>query len=165
MQLRVGLAGLGALVLAMFFDVLFVPGPRVLGIENTDLGLHFLHWRRFGFGELAGGNLALWNPHIYAGVPFFGGMQSALLYPPNGLFLALPLPLAANLSIALNVWPPRSCRRWARRDSTRAARSSSSASRGRPRSRAESPAVQESCAKGAISWRSRRSSSGRRCCS
>lgn len=107
MRLRVGLAGLaglGALVLAMFFDVLFVPGPRVLGIENTDLGLHFLHWRRFGFGELAGGNLALWNPHIYAGVPFFGGMQSALLYPPNGLFLALPLPLAANLSIALNVW-------------------------------------------------------------
>jgi hypothetical protein len=104
MPLRAGLGGLAVLVLAMFFDVLFVPGPRVLGIENTDLGLHFLHWRRFGFGELASGNLALWNPHIYAGVPFFGGMQSALLYPPNWLFLVLPLPLAANLSIALNVW-------------------------------------------------------------
>ena len=98
------LAGLAGLVLAMFADVLLWPGTRVLGVENTDLGLHFLHWRSFGFGELARGNLALWNPHVYAGEPFFGGMQSALLYPPNVLFLVLPLPLAANWSIALNVW-------------------------------------------------------------
>ena len=98
------LAGLAGLVLALFVDVLFWPGTRVLGVENTDLGLHFLHWRSFGFGELARGNLALWNPHVYAGEPFFGGVQSALLYPPNALFLVLPLPLAANWSIALNVW-------------------------------------------------------------
>jgi len=31
-------------------------------------------------------------------------MQSALLYPPNWLFLALPLTLATNWSIALSVW-------------------------------------------------------------
>jgi hypothetical protein len=98
------LAGLAGLVLAMFVDVLLWPGTRVLGVENTDLGLHFLHWRSFGFGELARGNLALWNPHVYAGEPFFGGVQSALLYPPNALFLVLPLPLAANWSVALNVW-------------------------------------------------------------
>ena len=102
--LPAGLGGLAALLFAMFFDVLIAPGPRVLGVDNTDLALHFLHWRNFGFGELARGNLALWNPHIYGGVPFFGGMQSALLYPPNWLFLALPLPLAANWSVALNVW-------------------------------------------------------------
>ena len=104
MPRALGLAGLAAAVLAMFFDVLVAPGSRVLGAHNTDLALHFLHWRSFGFGELAQGNIALWNPHIYGGVPFFGGMQSALLYPPNWLFLVLPLPLAANWSIALNVW-------------------------------------------------------------
>jgi hypothetical protein len=98
------LAELTALVLAVFFDVLFAPGGRVLGLENADLGLMFLHWRQFGFEELARGNLALWNPHVYGGIPFFGGMQSALLYPPNLLYLALPAPLAANWSIALNVW-------------------------------------------------------------
>ena len=98
------LAGLGALVLAMFVDLLLWPGTRVLGVENGDLGLHFLHWRNFGFGELARGNLALWNPHVYAGEPYFGGMQSALLYPPNALFLALPLAVAANWSVAFNVW-------------------------------------------------------------
>jgi hypothetical protein len=99
-----GLAALALLVLAMFVDLLLWPGSRVVGVENTDLGLHFLHWRNFGFGELARGNLALWNPHVYAGEPFFGGVQSALLYPPNALFFVLPLPAAANWSIALNVW-------------------------------------------------------------
>jgi len=101
---RAGLAGLAALVLAMFFDVLCLPGGVVVGAENTDIGLHFLHWRRFGFDELADGNLPLWNPHIYAGVPYFGGMQSALLYPPNWLFMLMPATLAANWTIALNAW-------------------------------------------------------------
>ena len=99
-----GLGVLTALVLAMFFDVLLAPGARVVGADSTDLALHFLHWRRFGFGELAQGNLALWNPHVFGGAPFFGGFQSALLYPPNWLYLVLPLSVAANLGIALNVW-------------------------------------------------------------
>ena len=88
-----GLGCLALLALEMFFDMLFAPGSRVLGDSRDDLALHFLWWREFGFGELAKGNLALWNPHIFSGAPFFGGMQSALLYPPNWLFLALPLPL------------------------------------------------------------------------
>ena len=101
---RNALVGLALLVFAMFVDTLVVPGPRVLGLAAGDITQQFLPWREFGFGELAKGNLALWNPHIFAGAPFFGGMQSALLYPPNWLFLFLPLPLAVNWSIALNLW-------------------------------------------------------------
>jgi hypothetical protein len=104
MPLRIGLSCLALLILAMFFDTLIAPGSLVLGDAYDDLALHFLWWREFGFGELAKGNLALWNPYIFSGAPFFGGMQSALLYPPNWLFLVLPLPLATNWSIALNVW-------------------------------------------------------------
>jgi len=104
MPLRIGLGCLALLTLAMFFDTLVAPGSRVVGQVHDDLALHFLWWREFGFGELAKGNLALWNPHIFSGAPFFGAMQSALLYPPNWLFLALPLPLATNWSIALSVW-------------------------------------------------------------
>jgi hypothetical protein len=104
MPLRFGLGGLALLTAAMFFDMLVAPGTRVLGQVHDDLALHFLWWREFGFGELAKGNLALWNPHIFSGAPFFGNTQSALLYPPNWLFLALPLPLATNWSIALNAW-------------------------------------------------------------
>src|SRR5438309_7038748 len=98
------LALLFTLALAIFADLLFGGGPRVLGHPASDLFLQYYAWREFGFRELAKGNLALWNPHIFAGTPFFGGMQSALLYPPNWLFMALPLPLAVNWSIALNVW-------------------------------------------------------------
>jgi hypothetical protein len=94
--LALALAGLALLVLAMFADALVAPGSRVLGDARSDLPNQFLPWRAFGFGELAKGNLALWNPYVFGGAPFFGGMQSALLYPPNLLFLALPLPLAMN---------------------------------------------------------------------
>jgi hypothetical protein len=92
------------LVLVMFGDTLVGASPPVVGAPTTDLALQFLPWRQFGFDELARGNLALWNPYIYAGAPFFGGMQSALLYPPNWLHLVLPLPLASNWTTALNVW-------------------------------------------------------------
>jgi hypothetical protein len=100
----ISLAGLLGLTLAMFGDVLFAGGTRVLGSQATDLSLQFLSWRDFGFRELAQGNLALWNPHIYGGAPYFGSMQSALLYPPNWIFLILPLSVAVNWSIALHVF-------------------------------------------------------------
>jgi len=104
LRLSAGFAGLAALTVAMFYDVLFAAGAPLLGAANGDLPLQFLPWREFGFSELAKGNLALWNPHIYSGAPFFGGMQSALLYPPNWLYLVLPVVAATNWSIALNVW-------------------------------------------------------------
>jgi hypothetical protein len=97
------LGGLALLMLAMFGDTL-VPGARVLGDPPSDMLTHSLPWRAFGFGELAKGNLALWNPHVFAGAPYFGGLQSALLYPPNLLFLVLPLPLAMNWGLALDFW-------------------------------------------------------------
>jgi hypothetical protein len=103
-RLPLGLAGLAALVVALFFDVLFGSSTVVLGRDNTDLAVQFLAWRQFGFAELAKGHIALWNPYVYSGMPFFGGMQSALLYPPNWLFLVLPLARAVNWSIALNMW-------------------------------------------------------------
>jgi hypothetical protein len=104
MSLKTGLGGLALLTLAMFADTLIAPGARVLGDPGHDLAVHFLWWREFGFAELARGNLALWNPHIFSGAPFFGNTQSALLYPINWLFLVLPLALATNWSIALNAW-------------------------------------------------------------
>ncbi|MFZ0929988.1 MAG: YfhO family protein [Syntrophobacteraceae bacterium] len=91
------------LVIGMFWDVLFFPGDVVLSNRGTDLSLQFLQWRHFGFNELAHGNLALWNPCVFGGAPYFAGFQSALLYPFNWLFMVLPLAQAANVSIALHV--------------------------------------------------------------
>ena len=76
----------------------------VFSNAERDIALQFIHWRKFGFDELRAGRLALWNPHIYGGAPFFGGFQSALLYPPNWLYLCLPLAVAINTGIALHVF-------------------------------------------------------------
>src|SRR5262245_28517631 len=69
------------LVLAFFGDVLFAGNGRALGAPGTDNWKLFIAWRAFGFGELAHGHNPLWNPHTYSGAPYFGGMQSGLLYP------------------------------------------------------------------------------------
>jgi hypothetical protein len=92
------------LALAMFGDLLFTGGTRVLGHPGSDMFLQYFAWREFGFRELAKGNLALWNPHIFSGAPYFGGMQGALLYPPNWLFLILPTAVAINWTVALHVF-------------------------------------------------------------
>ena len=100
----IGPMGLLVLTLAMFFDVLFLPGDAVLSNAKTDMASQFVHWRGFGFGEIARGNLPLWNPHIYSGAPFLAGFQSALLYPLNVLYLVLPLAKAINWGIALHAF-------------------------------------------------------------
>ncbi len=82
-RIQVACLILFGLTLLMFVDVLFSPREILLAQQGTDLSAQFVYWREFGFGQLAQGNLALWNPHIYSGVPYFGGFQSALLYPPN----------------------------------------------------------------------------------
>jgi hypothetical protein len=93
-----------AMALAMFADLLLAGGTRVVGHPGSDMFLQYFAWREFGFRELAKGKLALWNPHIFSGAPYFGGMQGALLYPPNWLFLVLPTPVAINWTVALHVF-------------------------------------------------------------
>lgn len=44
-------------------------------------------WRKFACRWLLRGEVPLWNPHAFSGYPFLANGQSALLYPPNLLFL------------------------------------------------------------------------------
>jgi hypothetical protein len=57
------------LTIAVFADVLFIPGDRVLSPLEMDTSTYFLFWRQFGFEQLRAGNFPLWNPHVYSGVP------------------------------------------------------------------------------------------------
>ena len=95
---------LAAFTLAMFANVLLWPGEQVLSDPKQDLAGEFVYWRQFGFAQLLSGHLPLWNPHVFSGVPFLGGFQAALLYPPNLIYLILPLAKAINLEIALHVF-------------------------------------------------------------
>jgi hypothetical protein len=93
-----------AFALAVFGDVLFASGDTVVSQSGNDICLQYAAWRQFGFSQLRHGNFPLWNPHIYSGAPFFGGLQSGLLYPLNYPYLFLPLARAINVGVALHVF-------------------------------------------------------------
>ena len=86
----------------MFADVL-LSSENVLSDGTQDVVLQGLPWREFGFRHLRAGNLPLWNPHIFLGMPFVGDMQSAMFYPPNWLYLPMPAGLATNWLFALHI--------------------------------------------------------------
>ncbi len=95
---------LGLLTLLFFFDLLFGSGEKIVSHLGTDIWRQFAGWRYFGFEEMRRGNFPLWTPYVYGGMPYFSGFQSALLYPPNWIYLILPLERAINWGVALHVW-------------------------------------------------------------
>jgi len=98
-------AGFFALAtLAVFGDLLFFGGDRILSIESGDTATTFVEWYQFMVPQMRHGRLPLWNPHLYSGAPCLGGFQEALLYPPTWLHFFLPLPQAINWDIALHVF-------------------------------------------------------------
>jgi len=85
-------------------EALLSGGSLVLSARGQDLSGQFVGWRFFGFSQLSRGHLALWNPHLFAGTPYLGGFQSALLYPLNWHYAFMPLADAINLGIAMHVF-------------------------------------------------------------
>jgi hypothetical protein len=92
-----------ALLAAAFLVVFLVPAGQVFSGSFTDMGTQFASWRAFAAASLKAGHLPLWNPYTFSGEPFLGGAQSALFYPPNLIFLFLPLERALNLSMLLQL--------------------------------------------------------------
>jgi hypothetical protein len=83
-------AGWSVLV-AVFWLGLFVASmrPGVFSPEAIDLYGYFLPKFAYGSAELAHGRLPLWNPYEYAGLPFLGEAQPAVLYPPRIVLFGL----------------------------------------------------------------------------
>lgn len=52
--------------------------------------------------RLREGELPLWNPYLFTGVPFLANSQTGVLYPPNWLAMALPSARAYAWSAALH---------------------------------------------------------------
>lgn len=101
---RGGSLFLFVLVFLFFADLLIGPGDRVISEPGKDIWRQFAGWRQFGFEQIRHGNFPFWNPLVYGGMPYFSGSQSALLYPPNWLHLALPLHKAITWVLALHIW-------------------------------------------------------------
>lgn len=89
------------LVGAFFWKALLT--DRVLA--GYDLSTYFYPYRQYAAEALSHGYLPLWNPFLFQGVPFLANQQTAVLYPPNLLYLPLSTATALTLSIALHlIW-------------------------------------------------------------
>jgi len=99
---RLAVTFLFALALAYFLPVILRGNHEILSYKQTDIWNQYYFWREFGFGALARGEIPLWNPYIYSGTPYVAGVQSALFYPLNFLYLFVGTAFATNLSIALH---------------------------------------------------------------
>lgn len=100
------LALLGAFFLAAVGFV--APGlwpdvPSVLGHPFSDVAREFFGSRAFAAGSLADGVFPFWNPYSFGGTPYFANPGAALFYPPNALFLLLPVWQAINVTMALHL--------------------------------------------------------------
>ena len=69
----------------------------------SDLVLENAVWKLHIQRALAGGEIPLWNPQIFTGIPFMAGGQSSALYPLSLLFYLLPLDAAYGWFTALQL--------------------------------------------------------------
>ncbi|MFQ5810685.1 MAG: hypothetical protein ACE5JM_13810, partial [Armatimonadota bacterium] len=69
-----------------------------------DTAYVFLPLRMYGADRLGAGDLPLWNPCIFGGVPYLADPQTQLFYPLQVLFPLLGSPRAIGLSIPLHAF-------------------------------------------------------------
>ena len=89
------------IVFGLFFTVL---RPQTNAILFGDDFIHMVYYERtFVRSSLAGGQLPLWNPYLYGGMPFMEHPQLTFWYPVNILFLLLPLASAFPVHLAIHI--------------------------------------------------------------
>jgi len=91
------------LVAVLFANVLLSNEQQVLSDDTGDVYLKHAHTKFFSVEEIKNGNLPLWNPYIYSGTSFIADPESSLFYPPNLIYLILPLDKAINIDIVLHI--------------------------------------------------------------
>lgn len=81
--LAIVLVGALALLAGMGWPVAVHPTPI------TDLGSYFLPKYQYAADRIAAGELPLWNPYEFEGIPFLATSQPAVFYPPLRLTFGL----------------------------------------------------------------------------
>lgn len=70
----------------------------------SDLILENYQWKAFIRQQIADGEVPLWNPHQFSGIPFLAAGQHSALYPLSVVYYAMPLWLAYGWFTVLNLW-------------------------------------------------------------
>ncbi|HUE75747.1 MAG TPA: hypothetical protein VMP10_02875, partial [Chloroflexota bacterium] len=81
---------------------------QAVGIPHNDLIgdqiLQNVAWKTFARNHVLRGELPLWNPYEFAGLPFLAGGQSGTLYPLGVVFYLLPVLHAYGWFLAIHTW-------------------------------------------------------------
>ena len=97
------------------FDNLFTDPPwrdfaGQLGVSRPQNGLvgdliyqNFV-WKQFILDSLRARQIPLWNPYLFAGVPFLAAGQHSALYPLSVIYYLLPLAQAYGVFTVLQLW-------------------------------------------------------------
>ena len=70
----------------------------------SDLVLQNMQWKLFIREQLAQGEIPLWNPYQFSGIPFLAAGQQSALYPFSLLYYVLPLPAAYGWFTVVQLW-------------------------------------------------------------
>lgn len=70
----------------------------------SDLVLQNYQWKSFIRQNIDQGEIPLWNPHQFSGIPFMAAGQQSTLYPPSVLYYVLPLTSAYGWFTVVNLW-------------------------------------------------------------
>lgn len=92
-------------VLAIFVLLLYAPllwTNRVYA--SGDILLYFYPYRDYAAAALRGGQIPLWNPYSFLGVPLLANPQAAVLYPLHWPLSWLPVTRQIAWSAALHTW-------------------------------------------------------------
>jgi hypothetical protein len=98
---------LAALVLAVLAVAMFAPSlfsSEGLTPMGGDAVEHGRFMQDFSFTQIRQGNLPLWNPHQFCGMPWLGNPNTTMLYPPNWLHLFMSAARAVTLFTVLHVF-------------------------------------------------------------
>ena len=78
--------------------IYFFPAVRGALVISPDDGVtQNVPLRVAAAAVVRGGNLPLWNPYIFCGMPLHGAAQAGLLFPLNWFYLVFSTPAATNL--------------------------------------------------------------------
>ncbi len=70
----------------------------------SDLVLQNMQWKIFTRDNLVQGEIPLWNPYQFSGIPFLAAGQQSALYPFSLLYYVLPLPAAYGWFTVVQMW-------------------------------------------------------------
>ena len=91
---------LAAIAVTLTPIVYFLPAlSRGLVLSPDDGILQNVPFRVAAAGMVRSGNLPLWDPYIFSGMPLLGAAQTAVLFPLNWFYLLFSAPTSTNLMV------------------------------------------------------------------